>query len=110
MTKGKIVLVRFPFDDLSTTRVRPAVCLTDPVGRYRHIVLAFVTSQKPSHPLPTDIDLPASPTTGLLVPSVLRLHRIMTTPTSLTLRELGRVPPAAQSLIDDAMRDLFQLA
>jgi hypothetical protein len=32
MTKGKVVLVPFPFDDLSTTKVRPAVCLTEPIG------------------------------------------------------------------------------
>jgi len=30
MTKGKVVLVPFPFDDLSTAKVRPAVCLTEP--------------------------------------------------------------------------------
>ena len=29
MTKHKVVLVPFPFDDLSSTTVRPAVCLTD---------------------------------------------------------------------------------
>jgi len=31
MTKGKVVLVPFPFDDLSATKVRPAVCLTGPI-------------------------------------------------------------------------------
>ncbi len=30
MNKGKVVLVPFPFDDLSSTKVRPAVCLTEP--------------------------------------------------------------------------------
>ena len=33
MTKGKVVLVPFPFDDLSTSKVRPAVCLTNPSAR-----------------------------------------------------------------------------
>jgi len=37
MTRGKVVLVPFPFDNLSTTKVRPAVCLTDPIGPHRHI-------------------------------------------------------------------------
>lgn len=32
MMKGKVVLVPFPFDDLSANKVRPAVCLTNPVG------------------------------------------------------------------------------
>lgn len=30
MTKGKVVLVPFPFDDLTADKVRPALCLTDP--------------------------------------------------------------------------------
>ena len=44
MTKDKIVLVPFPFDDLSAEKVRPAVCLTDPIGQHRHVILAFITS------------------------------------------------------------------
>jgi len=36
MMKGKLVLVPFPFDDLSTTKVRPAICLTYPIGPHRH--------------------------------------------------------------------------
>ncbi|HXU31960.1 MAG TPA: type II toxin-antitoxin system PemK/MazF family toxin, partial [Thermoanaerobaculia bacterium] len=31
VTKHKVVLVPFPFDDLSSTKVRPAVCLTEPI-------------------------------------------------------------------------------
>jgi len=44
MTKHKVVLVSFPFDDLSSTKVRPAVCLTDLIGPHEHIILAFITS------------------------------------------------------------------
>jgi hypothetical protein len=33
--KYKVVLVPFPFDDLSSSKVRPAVCLTDPIGPHR---------------------------------------------------------------------------
>lgn len=55
--KGKVVLVPFPFDDLTKTKVRPAICLTDPVGVHRHVVVAFVTSRTPNPLLPTDIVL-----------------------------------------------------
>ena len=44
MTKGKIVFVPFPFDDLSSTKVRPAVCLTNPIG-------PIVTWSSPSSPV-----------------------------------------------------------
>lgn len=62
MVRGKVVLVPFPFDDLTATKVRPAVCLTNEVGTYNHVVLAFVTSQSPPDPLETDLLLePYSP-------------------------------------------------
>lgn len=57
MTKHKVVLVPFPFDDLSASKVRPAVCLTDPVGSHRHVVLAFITSQIPIYLLESDFVL-----------------------------------------------------
>jgi hypothetical protein len=73
-TRGKVVLVPFPFDDLSATKLRPAVCLTEPIGTNRHVVVAFITSSNVSDLLPTGIDLPANHpdfrTTGLRVHSV----------------------------------------
>jgi len=48
MTRGKVVLVPFPFDDFSGTKVRPAVCLTEPIGTHRHVILAFITEGKKS--------------------------------------------------------------
>ena len=47
MTKHKVVLVPFPFDDLSSNKVRPAVCLTDPIGPHRHVILAFISRYRP---------------------------------------------------------------
>jgi mRNA interferase MazF len=91
--RGKVVLVPFPFDDLSATKVRPAVCFTQPIGDYQHILLAFVTSRISVNPLPTDIILDTSHPdfylSGLAKPSTLRLHFLMTAQVSLILRELG---------------------
>jgi mRNA interferase MazF len=57
MTKGKVVLLPFPFDDLSTLKVRPAVWLTNPIGLHRHVAVAFLTSRIPTDLLETDIVL-----------------------------------------------------
>lgn len=85
--KGKVVLIPFPFDDLSTSKVRPAVCLTNSIGPYGHVILAFITSRTPDELLETDVVLdserPGYSATGLKVSSVLRLHRLMTVATSL---------------------------
>src|SRR6266436_840788 len=57
MTRGKVVLVPFPFDDLSATKVRPAVCLTEPIGPHRHVILAFISCQMSTDLLPSDLIL-----------------------------------------------------
>jgi mRNA interferase MazF len=113
MIKHKVVLVAFPFDDLSTTKVRPAVCLTDPIGLHHHIVLAFITSRTPSAPLTTDLIIdaqhPAFISTGLRTTSTLQLHRLMTASATLIRREIGILPPAMQAQVNERLRKLFEL-
>jgi mRNA interferase MazF len=113
-TKGKVVLVPFPFDDLSESKVRPAVCLTDPFPQHDHIILAFITSQASTPPLATDLELaPADPdfrATGLRVRSVLRTHRLLTLSAAVIKRELGILSPRYQALVDAKLRMVFDLA
>ncbi len=113
MLKHKVVLVPFPFDDLSASKVRPAVCLTNTVGPHQHIVLAFITSRLVLSPLATDIFLDSTssdfPLTGLRVSSTLQLHRLMTVAVSLIQRELGTLSPRLQVEIDLRLRNLFEL-
>jgi mRNA interferase MazF len=113
VTRGKVVLVPFPFDDLSSSKVRPAVCLTDPIGPHRHVILAFITSRVSSESLASDLilgsDDPDFASTGLRVSSVLQLHRLMTATTALIRRELGQLSPRMQAEMDDRLRGLFGL-
>lgn len=113
MIEGKVVLVPFPFDDLSSSKVRPAVVLTDPIGAHRHIVIAFITSQLPTNPLESDLILQAShpdfAKTGLRVASALRLHRLLTVTTTLIQRELGELSPALQNEVAAKLKQLFAL-
>jgi mRNA interferase MazF len=113
MTKGKIVLLPFPFDDLSSQKVRPALCLTDPIGPHRHIVLAFISSQVPVQLSATDVLLSPQTNdfhiTGLRVPSVICLHRLVTLTTTIIRRQLGEAPAAAKKDIEFKLRTLFGL-
>jgi mRNA interferase MazF len=113
MTRGKIVLVPFPFDDLSAAKVQPAVCLTEPIGPHRHVILAFISSRIPTDLLETDLVLDSGQadfaTTGLRVSSTLRLHRLMTATTALIRRELGELSPQLQGEVADRLRRLFDL-
>ncbi len=113
MIKGRIVLVPFPFDDLSSIKVRPAVCLTEPVGPHRHIVLAFITSRVPSDLEESDLLLDSShpnfPHTGLRVSSTIRTHRMMTVARGLIQRELGQLPPTWHDQMNIRLLKLFGL-
>ncbi|MEA3351624.1 MAG: type II toxin-antitoxin system PemK/MazF family toxin [Chloroflexota bacterium] len=113
MTKYKVVLVPFPFDDLSSSKVRPAVCLTEPIGQYRHVVLAFITSNIPTEMLETDFLIASDgkdfETSGLRVSSALRLHRMMTATTSIIRRELGQLSKTQQEVVKNKLKKLFSL-
>jgi len=113
MTRYKIVLVPFPFDDLSSTKVRPALCLTEPMGKYRHVVLAFITSKVPAKPEESDLiimsDSDGFEKSGLRVSSTLKLHRMMTATTSLIRRELGKLSESQQEMVKKKLKKLFDL-
>src|ERR1700722_18377928 len=104
MTKGRIVLVPFPFDDMTASKVRPALCLTDPIGLHRHVVVAIVSSQVPVDISSTDIVLDPRGKdfgeTGLRVASVLRLHRLVTLTTALIRRDMGKLTQSWQQEVD----------
>ena len=109
--KHKVVLVPFPFDDLSSAKVRPAVCLTEAIGQHKHIVLAFITSRVPDELLSTDLVFKETDyefsETGLRVSSTLQLHRMMTVTTNIIVRELGSLPVPRQEEVEAKLKLLF---
>jgi mRNA interferase MazF len=109
--KGKIVLIQFPFDDLSDRKVRPAYCLTQPIGNYQHIIFALITSRISSTPLTTDIlfqpQHPDFALSGLQKPSTLRLDHLITLRQSMIRRELGHLSPITQSEISAILCQLL---
>ena len=109
----RIVLVPFPFDDLSGSKVRPALCLTDPIGAYDHVIIAFLTSQISKAIEESDIPIrstdPDFAETGLKLDSAIRLHRLVTIPIKLMQRQLGSLPVVYQNAFKDRLRALLEL-
>ncbi|MFP3984592.1 MAG: type II toxin-antitoxin system PemK/MazF family toxin [Candidatus Bathyarchaeia archaeon] len=90
--KGKIVLIPFPFTDLTTTKLRPALVLFE--GK-QDVVAAFISSRTPQIPGPTEIIVnethPEFKLTGLKASSVIRLDKIATISKDLILGEIGEI-------------------
>lgn len=113
MIKNKIVLVPFPFDDFTGSKVRPALCLSNLISRYNHVVIAFISSQIPDDVLDTDIVVRKATSefanTGLLVNSVIRIHKLVTIQKSLIKRELGSINSDLQKAVLSRIDKVFEL-
>ncbi len=111
--KYKTILVPFPFDDLTGVKVRPAVCLTDKITGYNHVVIAFVTSQINKATELSDLlikdDDPNFKVTGFKVSSAIRLHRLVTIPANIIRRQLGDLPSDYHADLELRLKSLFGL-
>ena len=106
--QGDIVLVPFPFTDLSATKQRPAIVLSPKrLNNLRSdLVVAAITSQIPDtlsddEVLLSDADLRAA---GLPKRSIVKLGKIFTIHQGLIRNKLGCIP---QSTLDEVLKKLL---
>ena len=103
---GKVVLIRFPFSDLSQTKLRPAVVLAD-AGR-NDWVLCQITS-KPYEDLrsisPTNENFGEG---SLRVASFARPGKLFTANSSLLLNEVGLLKPEIMEQIITSVIEILR--
>lgn len=96
MTRGAIVLTRFPFTDLTGSKVRPAVIISRSDRPGNDVILAFISSVPPQTLLKTDLLVepshPEFPGTGLKIASVIKCDKLATVERRILLGEIGRLP------------------
>lgn len=106
ITRGDVVLVPFPFTDLSASKLRPAIVLWVD-SSFADLTLAFVTSRQIVPVASTEVAvMPTHPEyalTGLGVPSKIRAARIATVSRSILRRWLGRLGPLLLADVDRAL-------
>jgi mRNA interferase MazF len=97
---GDVLLVPFPFTDLSASKQRPAVVISS--ARYTRerpdLILMPITSQNPGSTRFGDIPVTDSQSAGLIVPGVIK-PMIFTIEAKLVRKQLG-------ALTDDDQRAL----
>ncbi len=105
--KGAVILVPFPFTDLSANKVRPAVIISEKkIGS--DVVVVFITSQtklKEKH----QVTIKPETGNGLKVSSRVICSKIATLDAKSVLGELGVVSAAVQSEIDQELRTILGL-
>src|SRR2546430_1616131 len=94
--RGDVVLVPFPFTDLSSAKQRPALVISaDALNSIRDDVLvAAITSQVPSTLATDEFMIPAGELTacGLPKPSILRLSKLVALHRQLVVKRIGALP------------------
>jgi mRNA interferase MazF len=112
VAKGDIILVPFPFTDLSENKLRPAVVLwVDSKGQ--DFTLCFISSQAIERVTDDEfVILPSDPEfaqTGLKSSSKVRVARIVTLERSLLQRRLGQLSPQQLQQLDRCLANAFQI-
>ena len=111
--KFKIVLIDFPFDDFSESKLRPALCLTNPISKHKQIVLAVITSNLQNASEITDIVIEKTQTdfgiTGLKASSVIKIHRLLTTTDKIIRKTIGELPESYHFEVYEKIKKLFEI-
>ncbi len=105
MIKGDIILIPFPFTDLSGNKLRPAVVLI--VSDY-DLTLCFITAQLKWKEA-TDIEILPSAFNGIKKPSLIRLSKIATVDKTLALGKLGELRQMEVAILNENLKKLLQL-
>jgi mRNA interferase MazF len=103
--KGDLILIPFPFSDLTGAKNRPALIL---ISNELDVTVSFITSQikwSSNH----DIVLSPSLNNGLKVKSLVRLSKMATISKDLILGKLGELSQKELSDVDKGLIDLFHL-
>jgi mRNA interferase MazF len=109
MTPFDLVLLPFPFTELTTTKQRPCLILTafHPKGLPEHYVVAMVTSHLDGTAFPGDARFGKWREAGLPKPSMVRLAKIVTVERSLIRKKLGTVHSSDRQVIRRQFRHVF---
>jgi mRNA interferase MazF len=90
--KGSVVLIHFPFTDMSALKLRPALVIHESAS---DVVVAFISSQIPEHPSDSDLFIPADhpsfPGTGLKRASVIKFDKLATVSRDLIEGGIGEI-------------------
>ncbi|MCL4435698.1 MAG: type II toxin-antitoxin system PemK/MazF family toxin [Thaumarchaeota archaeon] len=107
--KGKFVLIPFPFTNLASAKLRPALVLYE--GKDDVIVL-FVSSKVPQEPARYEVVIeqhhPEYTLTGLKVSSVVRIDKVATVLKSLIVGEIGELGPSFKDEVNLRLGELFK--
>ena len=105
MPKADIILIPFPFTNLSDTKIRPCLVLID--AEY-DVTVSFITTQTGWND-PVSVAINPSQSNGLKKESLIRLNKLATIDKELIIGTIGKLGPNEMISINQKLREVFQL-
>ena len=109
--KGDIVLVRFPFTDQSSDKLRPALALTH-FSIDGDMIVAFITTRfdrRANSDVLIPLGEPSSGHTGLKRDSLIRPTKLTTLNKRVLLGRIGTLPTRKLREVDESLRHVLAL-
>jgi mRNA interferase MazF len=103
---GQVVIVHFPFSDLTASKLRPAVVLAE-AGRGDWI-LCQITSKSYGDEKAISLDSPDFASGSLRVTSYVRPGKLFTAHSSLIANQLGELQPGKFSAVRNSVVQMIQ--
>lgn len=107
MNVGEIILLPFPFAELTHKKVRPAVVVCETSDKYKDLVVCSISSVIPSDLSANEILLHPDQTNKLRAESVIKVDRIVTVKRRHVIARIGRLDEDALANFKARFRQLI---
>jgi mRNA interferase MazF len=88
---GDIILIPFPFAELTQLKARPAIVIAETADKYHDIIVAAVSSVIPATLTKNEFIITPAIENGLRVNSVVKADRIVTAKAESIIAKLGKL-------------------
>lgn len=106
MKTSDIILIPFPFAELTNKKVRPSVVIAQTKDKYRDILVAAISSVVPEKITGNEIIIESSAINKLRSKSVIKVYRIVTVKKEDMIASLGKLTESELSVFKEKFKAL----
>lgn len=104
-TKGDVVVLPFPFSDLSSAKRRPALIVTKSIGK--DIILAQITSQKTNNKFNIELNESEFENGSLPQKSYIKVNRLFSADIRIIIKKAGKIKHKKKEEVKNKIIELF---
>jgi mRNA interferase MazF len=105
---GDIILIPFPFAELTQLKARPAVVIAETADKYHDVIIAAISSVIPTTLSKNEFIISPSSENGLRVNSVVKVDRIVTAKAENIITQLGNLSKIDKAKFVEVFNSLIQ--